>query len=187
MVLRMSLNKNVAAFIIILAVVCFGPIAEAQKIYLTPTDALKLMFKKSSTVSEAKQVMPPELRQKLEKENRIPFPKNTYMFYVGKSGEKIDGYALIDEEIGKVEPITFVTLISPEGIIEQVEIMVYRESHGGEVAQSRFLNQFRGKTLVGDLRLNQGIRSITGATLSAKALVTGSRRALILWQTFYGK
>jgi len=63
----MSLNKNVAAFIIILAVVCFGPIAEAQKIYLTPTDALKLMFKKSSTVSEAKQVMPPELRRKLEK------------------------------------------------------------------------------------------------------------------------
>ncbi|MBI2336640.1 MAG: FMN-binding protein [Deltaproteobacteria bacterium] len=181
------MNENVATFIVMFAVVCFGSIAWAQKIYLTPVDALKLMFKKSSTVSEEKHAVSLELRQKLEKENRIPFPKNTYTFYVGKSGEKIDGYALIDEEIGKVEPITFVTLISPEGIIQQVEIMVYRESHGGEVAQLRFLNQFRGKTLVGDLRLNQGIRSITGATLSAKALVTGTRRALILWQNFYGK
>jgi len=65
--------------------------------------------------------------------------------------------------------------------------MVYRESHGGEVASKRFLNQFKEKGLNDEIRLHGNIVNVTGATLSSQALVVGVNRALALWQILYGK
>lgn len=156
-------------------------------VYLKPADALKLIFKDSKEVIKEDHPVTEEIREKAKKSLHYDLPKNLYTFYLGKSDGKIDGYALIDEEVGKVQPITFITRINPNGKVSQVEIMVYRESHGGEVATKRFLNQFREKGFNDEIRLHGNVVSVTGATLSSQALVVGVRRALVLWQIFYGK
>ncbi len=156
-------------------------------VYLKPADALKLIFKDSKEVIKEDHPITEEIKEKAKKSLNYDLPKSSYTFYVGKTDGKVDGYALIDEQIGKVEPITFVTRINPNGKVSQVEIMVYRESHGGEVATKRFLNQFREKSFNDEIRLHGNVVSVTGATLSSQALVIGVRRALVLWQIFYGK
>lgn len=156
-------------------------------VYLKPAEALKLIFKNSQEVLKEDHPVTDEVRRKAEAELKYELPKDRYAFYVGKTEGRVDGYAVIDEQVGKVQPITFVTKISPEGRVDAVEVMVYRESHGGEVASRRFLNQFRQKDLNNELRLHGDIVNISGATLSAHALVVGVKRALVLWQIFYGK
>ncbi len=161
--------------------------ASAQKVFLNTEQALKLLFKNSTEVVKETHTLTSEQTVFLQKSlGYLPNKKN-YTFYLGKTNQKIDGYALIDDEIGKTEPITFVTKINLDGKLEQVEIMIYRETHGHEVTQSRFLNQFKGKQLSNELRINKDIKYITGATLSSNALVKGTRRALTLWQLFYAK
>lgn len=158
-----------------------------DSVFLKPAEAIKLLFKTSEEViKEDKALGPAEIAQFKSLIGYDP-PKTAYTFFIGRTGGKTDGYALIDEQIGKVQPITFISRINPDGKVAEVEIMVYRETHGGEVASKRFLNQFKQKALNDELRLHGNIVNISGATLSSHALVTGVNRALALWRIFYGK
>jgi hypothetical protein len=62
--------------------------------------------------------------------------------------------------------------------VRNVEILVYRESRGGEVRRTRFLRQYRGKTGDDPIRTNRDILNIAGATLSVTALNHGVKRVL---------
>ena len=170
-----------------LGCLCLTRSASAQTtVFLKPEEALKLLFKDSQEVIKEDHSVTPEVQEKVSKLLGYELAKSDYPFYIGRTNGQIDGYAVIDDEVGKVLPITFVTRIAPDGKVAAVEIMVYRESHGGEVASRRFLNQFREKSLNDELRLHGNIVNVTGATLSSQALVKGVKRALVLWQIFYG-
>jgi len=87
--------------------------------------------------------------------------------------------AWILEEIGKEEPITTGVVVA-EGRIEQLKVLVFRESRGWEVRYPFFTDQFRGATLDGAGRLDRPIDGISGATLSVRALDKVARLALLL-------
>ncbi|NIQ09996.1 MAG: FMN-binding protein, partial [Gammaproteobacteria bacterium] len=63
---------------------------------------------------------------------------------------------------------------------ETVEIMVYRESRGGEVRHDFFRNQFDGARLTEQYSLDRNIDGISGATLSVNAVTAVTRWALYL-------
>lgn len=98
-------------------------------------------------------------------------------FEVYEAGERI-GMAIIADEQGKYRPITFIAGIDTTLRIVDVRVLVYRESRGGEVRQTRFLKQYRGKSLESPIRINRDIVNITGATISVNSLNAGVRKAL---------
>jgi hypothetical protein len=77
--------------------------------------------------------------------------------------------AWILEEIGKEMPIT-IGIVVEDDVIQQVKILAYRESRGGEVRYPAYTKQYLGASLQEDYRLNQNIDGITGATLSVWAV-----------------
>lgn len=156
-------------------------------VFLKPAEALKIIFKDSQEVYKEDHVLNPAQIQEFQEAAGYTPPKTQYSFYLGKTHDQIDAYALIDEQVGKVLPITFISRISPQGKVESVEVMVYRESHGGEVKNRRFLNQFVGKSPADPLKLQRDIVNVSGATLSSQAMAVGVKRALTLWNIFYGK
>jgi hypothetical protein len=85
--------------------------------------------------------------------------------------------AWIFEEIGKERPIT-VGVVVDAGAIDQVSILIYRESIGWEVRHRFFTQQFERAELNDRLRLTNPIDGIIGATLSVRA-VTGVARLAI--------
>ena len=86
--------------------------------------------------------------------------------------------AWILDEIGKTEPIT-TGIVIDAGRVEQVRVLVFRESRGGEVHREAFTQQYRQATLADDYRLDRTIDGITGATLSVWALNRQVRLALL--------
>ena len=164
-----------------------SPLFAQTTVYLKPAEALKVIFKDSQEVVSEKKRLTPEQRIGLEKKIGMEISKTDWNFFIAKSDGKIDGYALIDNEIGKTEPITFLTAIFPDGSVKAVEILVFRESHGGEVHEERFRKQFTGKKADNPVRAGQDIGNIAGATLSSRAVSLGVKRALTLWDVFYGK
>jgi hypothetical protein len=86
--------------------------------------------------------------------------------------------AWVLEEIGKERPIT-VGLACAGGKLEQVRVLVYRETRGWEVRFPAFLRQFSGATLSDGLQLDRRIDNISGATLSVNALTRLARVALL--------
>lgn len=88
---------------------------------------------------------------------------------------------VILDEIGKTQPITAGFVVSG-GRLEQVKVLIYRESVGSEVRRTSFTNQYKGATLGGSGKLSRRINNIAGATLSVRALTELARLALYLDQ-----
>jgi Na+-translocating ferredoxin:NAD+ oxidoreductase RnfG subunit len=165
--------------------ICLSQTALGE-IYLTPKKALLLMFKGSESVISVKKIVQEKDKKTLEKKLKTPLLRDTWTFYLGKSGKKIDGYALMDHEIGRSEPFTYIVKIDPKGFVEAIEVLTYQETHGSEIRSQRFLKQFKGKNVGSRLKLKQDIKNISGATISAHAITAGVKRSLILWTHFFG-
>jgi len=152
---------------------------------LTESQALKIVLPKASSVEPQMQVLTSAQREDLQKKTGLRFPEDKYRCFIGRGQQGIEGYAVIMNEIGKHEYITFIVGVSPKGAVTDVAVMEYRETRGGEVREQRFLRQFRGKKSSDPIKVDRDIVNYTGATLSSHAIAYGVRKALALVQMFY--
>jgi Na+-translocating ferredoxin:NAD+ oxidoreductase RnfG subunit len=152
--------------------------AQAEAYWDKPA-LLKDFFAKSERVTFAKIALTPAQQQNLRKRLGYDAPAQWTVYY-GKTGERVDGVAVIDNELGQHQPITFGVLIGADGVLKRVEVMVYREAYGAEVQQARFRNQFVGKTAGDALRHGADIVAIAGATISSKSMANGVRRTMAM-------
>ncbi|MGH7522362.1 MAG: FMN-binding protein, partial [Gemmatimonadales bacterium] len=93
-------------------------------------------------------------------------------------GDSLLGFAVVRAVKGKDQPITFLVATDPADRLRDVDILVYREPYGGEVAYEAWRRQFRGKSTEDQLEVGRDVRSISGATISVNAVTLGVRRAL---------
>jgi Na+-translocating ferredoxin:NAD+ oxidoreductase RnfG subunit len=93
-------------------------------------------------------------------------------------GDSLLGFAEVGNVIGKDQPITFLVALDATDRLKDVDVLVYREPYGGEVAYEPWRRQFRGKSAADSLRVGREIRSISGATISVHAVTAGVRRIL---------
>ena len=104
----------------------------------------------------------------------------SYVVYVAKSGERIDGYAVVDDELGQHEPITAAVRFDPLGRVTAVEVLAYREAYGREVRERRFRRQLEGLGPERPARLGGNVDAVSGATISSRSLVRLVNRAIVL-------
>lgn len=95
---------------------------------------------------------------------------------VAQRAGKTLGVVVSDEVTGKFELISYAVGIDTDGAVRQVEILSYRESHGGEVRLPAWRRQFVGKTAASPLKVGDDIANISGATLSCSHLTEGVKR-----------
>ena len=82
------------------------------------------------------------------------------------------------DEIGKELPISIGVVIADDKI-QDISVLAFRESRGGEIRYPFFTNQFLGSQLTKQLTLDQNIDGITGATLSVRAMTRIAKLALL--------
>ncbi len=90
------------------------------------------------------------------------------------------------DEIGKDKMITTGIVINRQKI-EQVKILVFRESRGWEIRHDFFTDQFKQATLKDNHRLDKTIDNISGATLSVRAIRKLAQVALLFDQHIQDK
>lgn len=179
--LRTVLNIGLlAGALSLLGVVAAPAPARADTTYYTTRAVLAELFPKSERVTFKTFALDQSLKARLAQRLGYKPAKDRYTIYVATTQGKVDGYAVIDDEKGLHQPITFATRLSARGVIERLEIMVYREPRGDEVRDGRFRKQFEGKTSHDPCRLSQDIDAVSGATISSASMATGARRAAIL-------
>ena len=93
-------------------------------------------------------------------------------------GDSLLGFAAVGNVIGKDQPITFLVAIDPADRLRDVDVLVYREPYGGEVAYEPWRKQFRGKRTDAPLQVGKDIKNISGATISSNSVTRGVRQAL---------
>ena len=157
------------------------------EVYLTEEEALKLMFPKSERIKKDLLMVSSDKKMVIEERIGWKFPENDFEVFIGETGAKIDGYALIQNTIGKHKPMTYMVGVDSTGHVLNVELLVFRESRGSEVRTKRFNVQYEGKTVLDPVRINKDIINISGATMSVRSMSAGIKRGLVLIDEFYLK
>jgi len=124
----------------------------------------------------------------VERAQQVLFPGASFTPVALKGKERVwraagAGWFVVDEVLGKHELITYAVGLDPQGRVRGIEVLDYRESHGGEIRDPQWRLQFAGKTARDPLQLDRDIRNISGATLSCRHVTDGVKRILALYES----
>ncbi len=157
------------------------------EIYYSPEEAAKLMFPDSDTIRPETLQLTPNQKAIIEERIGWKFPETSFDVFIGETKGKVDGYAIVQNTIGKHRPITYMVGVNAEGECMNFEVLVYREARGNEIATKRFNYQYQGKDVRDPIRINRDIINISGATMSVRSASAGVKRTLVLVDELYLK
>jgi FMN-binding domain len=157
------------------------------EVFMSEEDAVKIMLPKSERVRKDVLRLTQEKKDLIEQRIGWKFPEPAFEVYIGETGGKIDGYAMVHNTIGKHKHMTYMVGVDPKGACSDVELLVFREARGSEIRRKRFNAQYEGKTVSDPIRINKDIINISGATMSVRSMSAGIKRVLVLVDEFYLK
>lgn len=146
------------------------------KVLLTPEDAVREVFgdvpavKRTDYLDEAQSAAIARLA------GSPPSSRIVISYRASKDGRAL-GAAYLETHVVRTLPETILVVLDPQGRVARVEILSFDEPDQYR-PKPRWMDQFTGRTLDAELSLSKGIRGVTGATLSSRAIASAVRRVL---------
>jgi len=159
------------------------PIVAHAEIYLSSDQAAEIIFpgvkfeRKEITLTDAQKMA-------IEKSSGESIRNQKLTAFVEKASNK-KNVVLIDQVLGKHEFITIAVGINGQGIVQDIEILEYRESYGNQVKNADWRKQFVGKSKSSPIKLGSDIKNISGATLSSAHVSAGVRRLVQTYEVIH--
>jgi hypothetical protein len=165
-----------------------GGAARADQVFLREAEVPRALFGEGAASADRKllQLSDAELAQLSRVlERKVELRGYPYLEVHGpvadpRAPRPLLGYVFLLDVLGQSLPISFAVAVKPEGTLQDIQVMVYREPHGDEVRERRFRAQFAGKKRGDPLVVGKDVDAITGATISSNSAAYAARKALTL-------
>ena len=151
-----------------------------SKVYMTRDEALKLVFPDASEIVKKNIFLNSDQVKEIESLARTKLESKLYLFYEGKKGDETLGYAVIDTHQLRTMTETVIIVINPDGTHRMTEILAFFEPPDYK-PEDNWIDLFNGKALNDSLWIGRDIPNITGATITANALMNSIRRVLAVY------
>ena len=151
--------------------------------YLSVDAAQRTIFPQADAFREVLLPQTPEQMQAVTARAGPQPPHGVVRIWTATRAGVLLGHVFVDEVIGWQSLITYAVGIDADGALLNLEILAYRESHGGEIRNPAWRAQFDHRGSLGQLRFRADIKNISGATLSSEHVTQGVRWLLALWQS----
>jgi hypothetical protein len=155
----------------------------AAATHLTQGEALALAFP-GAKIERREHFLTEGQQAKVKELAGTAVPSRYIVAYEARKDGELLGVAFFDTHVVRTLPETAMVAISPKGVVLRVEVVQFHEPDEYE-APAAWTRQFQGKTLTPGLSLKAQIRPLSGASLTASALVEASRRCLGLFTVLY--
>lgn len=150
--------------------------------YLTESQAQKILFPAADSFIKKSAMLSEDMLSKIKTLSGVRQRNKNPDIWRVLQKEKLVGLFFIDDVIGKHEYITYAVGVSPESEVLGIEILSYRETHGGEIKSAGWRKNFKGKKIADPFKLDVDVPNITGATLSCRNVLDGVKRILAMQQ-----
>ena len=157
------------------------PCQSTAKVYFTPDKAQKICFPQANRFEQKTVRYSTEQMKAIKKASGVEVQIPGTRYALAWQGKQLAGVVVFDYVLGKSEVIDYCIALTPDGVVKQVEILQYRESHGYEIRRPGWRKQFSGKTSTANLHLHDDIANISGATISCRNITSGVKRVLHTW------
>lgn len=149
-------------------------------VYFSKEEAFEIAFGKGAEIVEHPVYLTDEQTADIEKLSQVKLDSQLVTFYEGHQKGQLMGYAVIDSHTVRTQPETFLMLLSPKGDLVRYEILAFHEPPEYKPSAA-WLQHLVGHPMA-DLKINQGIDGIAGATLSCRAALNSIRKTLAIYQ-----
>ncbi|MBS0379764.1 MAG: FMN-binding protein [Proteobacteria bacterium] len=150
--------------------------------YLSVEQAQRVLFPQADRFTEVALALDAAQRERVQRLAGPQPPHRSLRAFRALQGDAQVGTVFIDEVVGKQDFITYAAGIDAGGQLKPLEVLSYRESHGGEIRSEAWRHQFAGRGDLEALRVAVDIKNIAGATLSCEHVTQGVRWLMALWQ-----
>ncbi len=171
-----------------LAIICAIAASALAGVYaLTRERIAKQIWEQQ--VKAAREVLPGakeyKLEERLQSEAKNKFPVVDKIFGAYDSQGRAIGYAIQVMPRGYGGPIVLMVGVK-EGKVQKIYVVDLKETPGlGDgIRDGKWQKQFAGKTIEDPLEVKKDIDAISGATISSKAVASGVKAALEVFETF---
>jgi FMN-binding domain len=154
----------------------------SARVYMTVQQALDAAFPPPAKVERKTLYLDEEQVRRAGEAAGVPVETRVVPYTVGTSDGRVLGYAYFDTHMVRTLPETVLILVGPDSTIKRIDILSFDEPED-YLPPRRWLDQFPGRGTA-DLGQRQGIRALTGATLSSRAVTQAARRILALHRLF---
>jgi len=150
--------------------------------YMSVDAAQRGLFAQADRFDEVVLALNPDQKQVVSQLAGPQPPHRSLRAWRAMRGNDVLGYVFVDEVLGRQDMITYAVGVDATGKTSAIEVLSYRESHGGEIRGSAWRNQFDGRHGLDHLKFGTDIKNIAGATLSCEHVTQGVRWVTALWQ-----
>ena len=172
-----SLTLRLMAVAAITAVFALPSAATASSL-LTRDEALALAYP-GATFTAERVFLTDAQRKNAAAQAGVELTSSLIARYIAKAGGKVVGRAYVDTHTVRTKKETLLVSLDEQGRVKRVDTTAFLEPTEYQPPQP-FLNQYGGRPLSDDLRLQRAIRPIAGATLTARAITDAVRRVLAI-------
>jgi hypothetical protein len=166
---------------LLFVVVFFAAASAGARVLLTQEQALATAFPAGVKVTRQKFFLTPEQLAAARQESGGDFNDQLVIRYAGSDGR----IAYFDTHRVRTEPETVMVVVNADGTVDRVEILAFSEPTD-YFPKRRWLDQLLHRHLDRDLALNRGVRPISGASLTGRALVNATRKLLAIHHVLIG-
>jgi Na+-translocating ferredoxin:NAD+ oxidoreductase RnfG subunit len=167
-----------------LAILCALGAREAQsRVFMTQEQAIKEAFPPPATFERRTLYLDDAQARRAAESAGVPIEMRVVPYYVGTRDGRVIGYAYFDTHLVRTLPETVCVRLTAAGAIAAIDIVSFDEPDDYRVTP-RWLEQFNGQAPEDPRRMAGAIRSLSGATLSARAVTDAARRVIAIHRLF---
>jgi len=148
-----------------------------SKVLIRPDEAMRAHFGKNIIVSKKNILLVKNDIIEAQKIAKRKIKDHLFRIFIAKQNNEVLGYGVLHTSKVRTKDETAIFLIGIDGKLKAIEIIAFYEPPE-YLPPKRWLKQFSGSTTKNELKLKQDIRSISGATLSARAITDSTKIAL---------
>ncbi|HIQ47718.1 MAG TPA: FMN-binding protein [Sulfurovum sp.] len=140
---------------------------------------MKPSFSKNTQVTKKQLKLNTKQVKLLQKKAQAKLDSNVIRLYTAKNGSKTEGYGVLLLQTIRTKKAAVLYIMDTKAKIKSIEIVAFKEPIEYKPKQN-WQNSFKGKTKEKNLYAGKGIPTISGATMSARAISDAARIAIAL-------
>lgn len=146
---------------------------------------LRRLFPQAERVERRFVYLTRDQQAEVEKRARVRPVARLYPFYEVRRDGEVIGYGVTDTHVLRTHHETLLIVLEADGRVRQVEVLAFEEPPDYRPSD-RWLQRFQGRSLDDRLWLGRDVPNVTGATITATAVLRSVRTVLAVWQVVYG-
>ena len=164
---------------ILLYFIIISAVEVSAKMIISPLEAMRQSFNSTKIDKEEYKLTDMQIKN-IKESAKVKLKKKAITLFKATKNDKIIGYGILINRKVRSKNAAVLYMISSDSILKSIEVIAFNEPME-YIPSNTWMSQFQNRQTDNMLILSKEIPTITGATMSARNIVDGSRVAFAFY------